>query len=78
MKPAALFRWETTAAGRTHSYGLGELTDEVCATHHTCARPTRFTLLILAIPPCAAHTLIPHAHTASTAYTCMETHLHLC
>ena len=40
MKPAALFRWETTAAGRTHSYGLGELTNEVCATQVPYLRTT--------------------------------------
>ena len=59
MKPATLFRRETTAAGRTHSYGLGprgprvtSLSGTIEETAWGCLQPSRFEL-----HPCTA----PHA-----------------
>ena len=66
-RPAAFFRWETTAACRTTSFGIRELINEVCAPHPTCAPPISTIPLVLTIPPCAASSLIPHAHATILA-----------
>ena len=52
-RPAAFFRWETTAACRTTSFGIQERTNEVCAPHPTCVPPIFTIPLVLTIPPCA-------------------------